>query len=77
MLRNYIYLVSGLAKPPQLAAPHLQHEQRAQQQVAHVGEHMVEVRQRTGRVRAQEVVVAHVQRTRHVENLQQVPYLIN
>lgn len=62
-------LVARLPLAAAAAAAHLQQEQRAQQQVAQVGQHVVEVRQRARRVRAQEVVVADVQRARHVQHL--------
>lgn len=63
--------MSGAASAAQAAAAHLQQEQHAQQQVPEVGEHVVEVADGARAVRAQEVVVADVQRPRHVEHLRE------
>lgn len=54
----------------QVSPADLQEEQRSQQDVADVGVHMVEVRQRAERMSAQEVEVAQVLVTGLVEKLQ-------
>lgn len=63
------HLVARLSPAPRAPAPHLHQEQHAQQQVTEIGEYVVEVGQHARRMRAQEVVVANVQRARHVQYL--------